>query len=405
MWIVRRKYVDRARKTLDFEADYWQTLRIVGGEDWMGQKQYGWPEKDDINLMKNIVHYTGDWGYPVLIQRNNFKHKSLSCWSINPFVGCLHACRFCYVPSTFSPPVEALLSKAGVQDCGEQWGQYAFLRTWDEAAFLKSLATAERTPASELNIDGNRAVMLSTTTDAYQTLRGSNGAETLELNKRARVTVRRMLELIRDRSSLNVRILTRSPLARQDFDLYKTFGDRLLFGMSLPTLNDQLARVYEPKAPAPTQRLETLKLAASMGIPVYVAVAPTYPEQGEEDLAKVLGEVAALQPVTVFHEPINIRLENVERMKREAQTLGFEFMDDVFATKENWEGYAITQLLTAQTVAKKLGLGSVFHPWPDSTLGSKRVRYAFGSGYSNWIDECWNRVSAWPCAQAERIAA
>jgi len=217
--------------------------------------------------------------------------------------------------------------------------------------------------------------------------------------------VRRMLELIRDRSTLNVRILTRSPLARQDFDLYKTFGDRLLFGMSLPTLNDQLARVYEPKAPAPTKRLETLKLAVSMGIPVYVAVAPTYPEQGEEDLTKVLGAVAALQPVTVFHEPINIRAENVERMQREAQALGFEFMEDVFASKENWEGYAITQLLTVQTLATKLGLGSVFHPWPDSTLGSKRVRYAFGSGYSEWIDECWNRISAWPCRQQERMAA
>jgi len=295
--------------------------------------------------------------------------------------------------------------KLGVEDPDEQWGQYAFLRTWDESAFLKSLVVAERTPVSDLNIDGNRAVMLSTTTDAYQTLRGSNASETLELNKRARVMVQRMLELIRDRSTLNVRILTRSPLARQDFDLYKTFGDRLLFGMSLPTLNDQLARVYEPKAPAPTQRLETLKLAASMGIPVYVAVAPSYPEEGEEDLSKVLGAVAALQPVTVFHEPINIRAENVERMKREALSLGFEFMEDVFSTKENWEGYAITQLLTAQTVANKLGLGAVFHPWPDLTLGSKRVRYAFGSGYSDWIDECWNRVSAWPCTKSERMAA
>jgi DNA repair photolyase len=142
-----------------------------------------------------------------------------------------------------------------------------------------------------------------------------------------------------------------------------------------------------------------------MGIPVYVAVAPTYPEQGEEDLAKVLGEVAALQPVTVFHEPINIRAENVERMKREALALGFEFKADVFASKEEWEGYAITQLLTAQTVANKLGLGSVFHPWPDAALGSKRVRYAFGSGYSDWIDESWNRVSAWPCTREERMAA
>ena len=357
------------------------------------------------NLMNNIIYKTGHWEHPVTINRNNFQHKSLSCWAVNPFVGCQHACRFCYVPSTFSPPVEALLTKAGVGDGDNDWGQYAFLRRWDEAAFLKSLVVAERTPVSELNIDGNRAVMFSTTTDAYQTMRGSNASETLELNKRARLMVRRMLELIRDRSTLNVRILTRSPLARQDFDLYETFGDRLLFGMSLPTLNDQLARVYEPKAPAPTQRLETLKLAASMGIPVYVAVAPTYPEQGEEDLAKVLGAVVALQPVTVFHEPIQVRAKNVPRMKLEAHALGHDFMGEVFATDGEWERYAINQLQTAQAVAGNLGLGSVFHPWPDSKLGTKRIRLALGSRYSAWIDECWNRISAWPSANEERKVA
>ncbi len=54
----------------------------------------------------------------------------------------------------------------------------------------------------------------------------------------------------RDKSTLNVRILPRSPLARADFDLFKSFGRRLLSGMSLPTLRNDLARVYEPKAPA-----------------------------------------------------------------------------------------------------------------------------------------------------------
>ena len=385
---------------------------LVGRLCASSEAKVGWAKSntagqinDDENLMNTNIHYTGYWSPPVTINRNNFQHKSLSCWSINPFVGCQHACRFCYVPSVSAIKLKGPLGKLGVEDPDEQWGQYAFLRTWDESAFLKSLAKAERTPVGELPIDGNRAVMLSTTTDAYQTLRGSNASETLELNERAREMVRRMLELIRDRSTLNVRILTRSPLARQDFDLYKTFGDRLLFGMSLPTLNDQLARVYEPKAPAPSKRLETLKLAVSMGIPVYVAVAPTYPEQCEEDFTKVLSAVAALQPVTVFHEPINIRAGNVERMKREAQALGFEFKENVFATKENWEEFAVAQLIVAEVLATKLGLGSVFHSWPDPTLGSKRVRYAFGSDYSEWIDECWNRISAWPCRQQERMAA
>jgi DNA repair photolyase len=66
------------------------------------------------------------------------------------------------------------------------------------------------------------------------------------LAQHARRLVRRSLELIRDHSTLNVRILTRSPLARSDFDLFKSFGPRLLFGMSLPTLRNDVARIYEP---------------------------------------------------------------------------------------------------------------------------------------------------------------
>jgi len=78
----------------------------------------------------------------------------------------------------------------------------------------------------------------------------ANEAEQKKLAEQALRLVRRSLELIRDESTLNVRILTRSPMARLDFDLYSTFGNRLVFGMSLPTLRNELAKVYEPKPQA-----------------------------------------------------------------------------------------------------------------------------------------------------------
>jgi DNA repair photolyase len=131
---------------------------------------------------------------------------------------------------------------------------------------------------------------------------------------------------------VNTRILTRSPLAKTDFDLFKTFDDRLLFGMSLPTLRNDLARVYEPHAPAPSQRLATLRAAKEAGLNVYVAVAPTYPECDEEDLRATLEAVADLEPVTVFHEPINIRAENVTRIHTHAATVGVTLNTGVFGT-------------------------------------------------------------------------
>jgi DNA repair photolyase len=352
-----------------------------------------------INNKMNI------WRNPVEIKRNNFQHKSLSSWAINPSVGCQHACRFCYVPSVSAIKLKGRLAQLGVKDPDGEWGNYAFLRVWDERAFVGSLLAAERTPFEDLNSDGNRAVMLSTTTDPYQTLRGRDPVETATLNSQARVMVRRMLELIRDRSTLNVRILTRSPLAREDFDLYQTFGNRLMFGMSIPTLDDRLARLYEPKAPSPSRRLETLRLAVSKGIPVYAAVAPTYPEQGASELAAVLGEVGRLNPVTIFHEPINLRGGNIDRMRKEAEAIGLPFRGDVFENTERRVEYAIGQLRMAEDVACQLGLGDRFHPWPDESLGTQKQRRERGAEHDAWLDRCWGRISAWPTGQMERKAA
>ena len=106
--------------------------------------------------------------------------------------------------------------------------------------------------------------------------------------QQARFLVRRSLELIRDRSTLNLCILTRSPLARVDFDLFRSFGQRLMFGMSLPSLRNDLAKVYEPKSPAPSQRLATLRAAREAGLHIYAAVAPSYPECDETDLRTTL---------------------------------------------------------------------------------------------------------------------
>ena len=81
--------------------------------------------------------------------------------------------------------------------------------------------------------------------------------------------------------------------------------------MSLPTLRNDLAKLYEPKAPPPSTRLATLRAAKEAGLNVYVAMAPTYPECDEVDLRATLEAVVELKPITVFHEPINIRAENV----------------------------------------------------------------------------------------------
>ena len=340
----------------------------------------------------------GIWSAPAVIAQNNFVYKSLSNWAFNIAIGCSHACRFCYVPSAATIKQGPKLAEYGVKDPDAEWGSYLLLRPWDEAKFLSSLRAAEATPKSELKRDGNRAVIYCSTTDPYQVIHHPDRERQRSLAQHARQLVRRSLELIRDQSSLNVRILTRSPLARSDFDLFKSFGSRLLFGMSVPTLRNDLAKVYEPKAPAPSQRLAALREARDVGLNIFVAMAPTYPECDESDLHSTLQAVAKVEPLTVFHEPINIRAENVERIKSQADSLGIKLRTGVFSTRESWQDYAINALQTVERLAGELGLARQLHLWPDKSLGAASVvaRVPKPAEFSSWLRRCWGRTSEWP---------
>lgn len=340
----------------------------------------------------------GMWSSPAVIAPNNFVYKSLSNWAFNVAVGCSHACRFCYVPSAATIKQGPKLAEYGVKDPDAEWGEYVLFRPWDESKFLASLRTAQTTPRRLLKRDGNRAVMYCSTTDPYQVIHHADLGQQRTLSKHARYLVRRSLELIRDRSDLNVRILTRSPLARADFDLFKSFGKRLLFGMSLPTLRNDLAKVYEPRAPAPSQRLAALHAAREAGLNVYVAVAPTYPECNEEDLRATLQAVAKLDPVTVFHEPINIRAENVERIRNQAELVGVSLKTEVFETRESWQDYAVIALRTVEGLATELGIANRLHLWPDKSLGNAAVtkRMPKSTDYLRWLTKYWGRISEWP---------
>jgi DNA repair photolyase len=338
------------------------------------------------------------WPHPAVIAPNHFVFKSLSNWSFNIAVGCSHGCTFCYVPNAATIKQGRALAPFGISDPDAQWGQYVLLREWDEQRFLSSLNAAQNIPIGKLNRDGNRAVIYCSTTDPYQTIFHPDGLRRKELGRAARHLVTRSLELIRDRSTLNVRILTRSPLARIDFDLYKSFGRRLVFGMSLPTLRDDLARVYEPRAPAPSQRLNTLRAAKEAGLHVYVAMAPTYPDSDKNDLDRTLRAISELEPITVFMEPINIRAENVLRIEAQAASVGIQLNTGVFATSESWQCYARNALKTVHELAKAHGLSKRLHLWPDKMLGSQTSLRAVPNAatYRKWLEKKWTRISEWP---------
>lgn len=333
------------------------------------------------------------WRKPATVTPNNFIYKSLSNWSCNIAVGCNHACRFCYVPSASTNKLAPTLKELGVDDPDAQWGEYVFVRAWDEHAFKASVKLAMKTPPEKLKPDGNRAVMFCSTTDAYQTIRDK------AVSEQRRTVVRGALRIIRDESDLNVRILTRSPLAKEDFDIFKSFGPRLLLGSSIPTLNNKLAKVYEPHAPAPTQRLNLLRAARDAGLYVYVAMAPTYPECDVDDLLSSLTAFKELEPWTIFHEPINIRAENVERIRKQGEEIGVTVNTAVFANRDSWEKYATDALKDVEAISHSIGAINKLHLWPDKALEGWAKRSASvvdRNARLAWLAHWWTKISAWP---------
>ncbi len=261
----------------------------------------------------------------------------------------------------------------GIHWADKEWGNYSLLREWDEDAFLKSLNAAMR-KVDRFPAEGNRAVMFCTTTDPYQTFSiPGNPQKTAILNAHRRNMVRRALQMIRDYSDLNVRILTRSPLASEDFDIFRSMGNRLLFGMSIPTLDNQWSSVYEPHAPGPQAKLRTLRKAVEAGVNVYVALAPTIPDEGENELRETIRTLMEFNPVTLFHEPINLRAENLARIEVKARELGREVRSEVFQSREHWREYAYQQFDLVDRICHELNVpAGVLHQWPDKDLASKR---------------------------------
>jgi len=319
---------------------------------------------------------------PMVVSPNAFKFKSLSCWAVNGYLGCCHGCRFCYVPDTSANKQQDLLRAHGVDDPVADWGDYVLVRPWDERAFMRTLRKAERTPLSKLNVDGNRAVMFSSTTDAYQAIKNPNVGKQSLLNSLARSNMRRALERIRDHSTLNIRILTRSPLARLDFDIFKSLGNRLLLGVSLPTLDDGLSRLYEPNAPGPKQRLKLLQDAHAEGIPTFVAVAPVFPECGYQGMLDVFNAVKEVDPVTLFMEPVNIRLGIAERIREKALSIGRDIDMTPYGGGDAWVNYAIRTLLDAERAADAAGVRDRLHLWPDHDVD---MAEDMSSGYSGFV--------------------
>jgi len=163
-------------------------------------------------------------------------------YSFNPYIGCYHACVFCYTPRLMR------------MDRNE-WGTSVVVK--------RNAATVV---AKEVRKLPRGLVAISTATDPYQFVEG-----------KYRIT-RHALEVLL-KANWPVSVLSRAPLMIRDLDLFTQFAE-IEVGMSVPTLDDRARALLEPWAPPIDARLRCLQALADAGLATFVGFAPAYPPTG-----------------------------------------------------------------------------------------------------------------------------
>ena len=197
-------------------------------------------------------------------------------WTVNPYRGCTHACKFCFARRTHK-----YLELGPGED---------FEREIVVKVNLPELLRAELARSSWQR----QLVALGTNTDPYQWV-----------ESRYRMMPEILVAL--EAAETPVSVLTKSPLAMRDVEIFERMAKKLpvSVNLSVPTLDEEAWRATEPHTPSPAARLEAVAELRSRGIESGVLVAPLMPgindapeqvepivERAKEAGASFLGGVA-----------------------------------------------------------------------------------------------------------------
>jgi DNA repair photolyase len=179
--------------------------------------------------------------------------------SINPYQGCEHGCIYC-----FARPSHSYLDLSPGLD-------------FETKLFAKE--NAAQLLRAELSRPGYRCQVtaLGVNTDCYQPI---------ERDKRI---TREILEVLWEFRH-PVAVVTKSSLIERDLDILGPMAAEGLAHVSvtITTLDAELARNLEPRAPAPYRRVEAVRRLSAAGVPVSVLVAPVIPFLNDKDLERIL---------------------------------------------------------------------------------------------------------------------
>jgi DNA repair photolyase len=181
-------------------------------------------------------------------------------WSLNPYMGCVHRCTFCYVRH---------FERRSERPSDDRYGTSIRVKTNVAQVLRRELARASWE---------KEHVAIGAATDPYQPAEG-----------KYKLT-RACLEVLRDASN-PFSIITRGPMIVRDLDVLVEAARRAHVGVtfSIPTLDEEVWRRTEPSTAHPRQRLRAITRLVDAGIDARVGMAPILP--GISDRPEQLREV------------------------------------------------------------------------------------------------------------------
>ncbi len=201
-------------------------------------------------------------------------------WSLNPYMGCVHRCTFCYV--------RAFEARAD--------------RPWDDryGASIRVKTNVAEVLRRELARQSwqREAVAVGAATDPYQPAEG-----------RYRLS-RACIEAFAEAAS-PFSIITRGPLIVRDVDVLAEAASRADVSVmfSVPTLDEEIWQRTEPGTAPPRQRLRALSRLVEAGIDTRVGMAPILPGLSDrpELLAEVVREARAAGATAIWANLLYLR--------------------------------------------------------------------------------------------------
>ncbi len=223
-----------------------------------------------IGEQKDIRYYAS----PAKSVLNGPETTGMGFWSINPYIGCAFGCAYCYARYTHRYVMErAATDQKMTEALGDAYNTLPPWLAFERNIFVKKNApevlsrTLRFGSDRHLKLLQGEAIVIGTATDPYQ-----------PAERRFRVT-RGILEVLAEHPGLSVVVITKSPLITRDIDVLSRINRHsdLSIHISLITLDRDLARRIEPRAPTPEARVRALSRLREAGIDAGINCMPVLP--------------------------------------------------------------------------------------------------------------------------------